>query len=78
MVVLSSFVVSQGRQSTITDKDDHVPPTASVPLGGTRPHDEESTSRDRWRLAEGYSPRVTNFALLERARTRRRATDLNF
>ena len=28
--------------------------------------------------AEGYSPRVTNFALLERARTRRRATDLNF
>ncbi|MCH2595131.1 MAG: hypothetical protein MKZ95_04900 [Pirellulales bacterium] len=22
-----------------------------VPLGGTRPHDEESTSRDRWRLA---------------------------
>jgi len=34
MVVLSSFVVSQGRQSTITDNDDHVTPTASVPLGG--------------------------------------------
>jgi len=58
MVVLSSFVVSQGRQSTITDNDDHVTPTASVPLGaasvplgGTWPHDEESTSRTRWRLA---------------------------
>ena len=24
---------------------------ASVPLGGTWPHDEESTSRARWRLA---------------------------
>ena len=52
------FVVSQGRQSTITDNDDHVTPTASVPLGGTRPHDEESTSRDRWRLAGAEAEHV--------------------
>ena len=37
MVVLSSLLSllrAQGRQSTITDNDDHVTPTASVPLGG--------------------------------------------